>query len=266
MLNRNLKRNIKSFTSDSKSESIIDFTETKEINKKDLEYIIYGAAFLASGGGGGLNLTLKAMNNMVGENAKMKYINPADLDETKYTAMVANIGGPEMMLEGFGQTAPINAFNALVDMYKDFSYEEKDFAYLIPGEMGAISILAPFMIAAENSNVAVVNGDLCGRAVPKLSMTNLKNTDLMISPVILATDTDKKGDIKVNFNCVKNSDEAEEWARTQIPHMNNYTGFACYPVKASEYKTTPYNDGKIIEFTVGLVHLLGKIALEEKKL
>ena len=81
-----------------------------QLTKKDISYIVYGACFLASGGGGPIGLALLFMDKMINDADVMHYVNPDDLEANKNIAFVAGLGSPDKIFEGFGQTVSLNAF------------------------------------------------------------------------------------------------------------------------------------------------------------
>lgn len=54
-----------------------------QLTKKDINYIVYGACFLASGGGGSIGLTLLFMDKMINDVDVMYYVNPDNLEANK---------------------------------------------------------------------------------------------------------------------------------------------------------------------------------------
>lgn len=235
-----------------------------QLTKTDINYIVYGASFLASGGGGSIGLALLFMDKMIGDTDVMYYVNPDNLEPAKNISFVAGLGSPDKVFEGFGQTASLNAF---LEMNKYLTHSgQESLGYLIPVEMGAINTLIPFIISAKKG-IAVINGDPCGRAMPELSMTLFNINKLPLNPVILTSDTDDSGYYQKVIVQVEDADDAESQAR-QFAKLNNSTaGLACYPMQGADLNCSPLSDKnwtKFNQWTVGVAWNLGRNMFESK--
>lgn len=234
-----------------------------QLTKKDISYIVYGACFLGSGGGGSIGLALLFMDKMINNADVMYYVNPDNLDATKNIAFVAGLGSPDKVFEGFGQTASLNAFWEM-DNYLTQAGQEP-LGYLIPVEMGAINALIPFIISSQKG-VAVINGDPCGRAAPEMSMNLFNINKLQINPVILTSDTDDSGHYQKTTVQVKDAEDAENQARRFAKSHNSTAGMACYPMQGADLNCSMsnQNQAKFIQWTVGLAWNLGRNMTESK--
>ncbi|MDO9267544.1 MAG: DUF917 domain-containing protein [Methylobacter sp.] len=242
---------------------IKDFGPGKyRLSKTDISYIIYGACFLASGGGGSIGLALLFMDKMINNADVMHYVNPDNLDANKNIAFVAGLGSPDKVFEGFGQTASLNAFLEM-DNYLTQSGKEP-LSYLIPVEMGAINALVPFIISARKG-ISVINGDPCGRAMPELSMTLFNINKLPLNPIILTSDTDESGHYQKIIVQVENADDAENQARQFAKLHNSTAGLACYPMQGADLNCSILSDknwAKFNQWTVGFAWNLGRNMIE----
>lgn len=233
-----------------------------QLTKTDIGYIVYGACFLGSGGGGPIGLALLFMDKMINDADVMYYVNPDKLDANTNIAFVAGLGAPDKIFEGFGQTVSINAFMEM-DKYLTQSGQEP-LGYLIPVEMGAMNTLIPFIISARKG-VAVINGDPCGRAAPEMGMNLFNTNDLPINPVILTSDTDDSGNYQKRIVQVKDADDAESQARRFAKSNNSTAGMACYPMRGADLNcSSEQNRAKLIQWTVGLAWNLGRNMLETR--
>ncbi|MCK9397977.1 MAG: DUF917 domain-containing protein [Methylobacter sp.] len=233
-----------------------------QLTKKDISYIVYGACFLASGGGGPIGMALLFMDKMISDADVMYYVNPDDLEANKNISLVAGLGSPDKILEGFGQTVSLNAFLEM-DNYLTQSGQEP-LAYLMPVEMGAMNTLIPFIISAKKG-IAVINGDPCGRAVPEMSMNLFNINNLPLNPVILTSDTDALGHYQKVIVQVENAEDAENQARQFAKLHNNTAGIACYPMRGADLNCSILFDknwAKFIQWTVGFAWNLGRNMLE----
>ncbi len=233
-----------------------------QLTKKDINYIVYGACFLASGGGGPLGLALLFMDKMLNDADVMHYVNPENLETHKNIAFVAGLGSPDKIFEGFGQTVSLNAFMEM-DNYLVQSGQEP-LGYLIPVEMGAMNTLIPFIISAKKG-IAVINGDPCGRAAPEMSMNLFNIHKLPLNPVILTSDTDESGHYQKIIVQVKDADDAENQARQFAQSHNSTAGMACYPMRGADLNCSILSDknwAKFIQWTVGFAWNLGRNMVE----
>lgn len=233
-----------------------------QLTKKDINYIVYGACFLASGGGGPLGLALLFMDKMLNDADVMHYVNPENLEAHKNIAFVAGLGSPDKIFEGFGQTVSLNAFMEM-DNYLVQSGQEP-LGYLIPVEMGAMNTLIPFIISAKKG-ISVINGDPCGRAAPEMSMNLFNIHKLPLNPVILTSDTDESGHYQKIIIQVKDADDAENQARQFAQSHNSTAGMACYPMRGADLNCSIVSDknwAKFIQWTVGFAWNLGRNMVE----
>lgn len=159
--------------------------KSKEIGKEALIKLVRGACFMASAGGGtytsGMNIATHFGNeDYYGEETKKVTVVPVDeLDNEKYGVMVAYIGSPESMEEILYPTGIVNAVQE-IEKRRNIKI-----SYIVPPEIGAISMLAACTAAAQ-LNVAVIDGDGAGRAVPELSMTTFCLNNKDVNPVALS--------------------------------------------------------------------------------
>lgn len=234
-----------------------------QLAKKDIRYIIYGACFLASGGGGSIGLALLFMDQMINDADVMTYVNPDELENNKNIAFVAGLGSPDKVFEGFGKTAALNAFLEM-DNYLTQSGQEP-LSYLVPVELGAINASIPFIISARKG-IAVINGDPCGRAAPEMGMNLFNTNKLPINPVILTSDNDDSGQYQKIIVQVKDADDAESQARRFAQSHNSTAGMACYPMQGADLNCarSDKNKAKLIQGTIGLAWNLGRNIVELK--
>lgn len=159
--------------------------DSKLVTLEDMKALIYGGCFLASGGGGPISMGLMFHQKIQRD---VPLLTAAELTKGKMAAMIADLGSPDKAKEGYGYTAPVNAFHAL-DAYLEKTKGES-LSYFIPAEIGAVNTLIPFYIAATVTDkaLAVVNGDSVGRAVPQLNETVFANNGIPCCPAVVASD------------------------------------------------------------------------------
>lgn len=137
------------------------------LNKQDLINISYGSTFLASGGGGALLAGFNLLEHYEGTTTMVSK-EEAVADTDAYTLVVAYIGAPDGELKIFDPKAVVDAFNMMNDIVGG------KIKYTVPVETGAISTICS-CVAANALNIAVIDGDGAGRAVPSLTMLTFAN-------------------------------------------------------------------------------------------
>lgn len=196
---------------------------SRMLGKRELQDIVYGAAFLGSGGGGPLNTALQFVDFLVAQNSNgVKLREIAEIDGEEWGAIAAGIGGKQNQEEpasdvSVSQSISVptlqldpEAFcklattNRVVSSSPQRSSEDnlKDtirslqtifqrlqtsvgqrFTYTLSGEIGALSVLIPmFLVVFSDNNIALVDADGAGRAVPRLSMTTYASKGISPSP------------------------------------------------------------------------------------
>lgn len=155
-----------------------------KFEKKELMHLVKGACFMASAGGGtftaGMNLASHFTEDHYGESPEVKTILLEELDDQKYGVMVAYIGSPESMEQIYYPDGIVEAVKE-IEKRRNIKID-----YIVPPEIGAISMLAACTAAAE-LGVKVIDGDGAGRAVPELSMTTFSLYQKDVNPIALSS-------------------------------------------------------------------------------
>lgn len=161
----------------------------RELGTDDIKAVAQGACFLASGGGGSLQLALtKIIPAFFSPETKIPMVGIDDLNwEGDWGAVVAGMGSPLKMFEDpslIGKTVP--AYSKLAELAHAFKKGgEERFASLeamvfcLPVEIGAVNSIVPMIVADALPPVmypwyipmSVVDADGAGRAVPTLPLT-----------------------------------------------------------------------------------------------
>lgn len=139
---------------------------------------------MASAGGGtftaGMNLATNFTEGYYGKNPEVTTIPLEELDDRKYGVMVAYIGSPESMEQIYFPDGIVTAVRE-IEKRRNVKID-----YIVPPEIGAISMLAACTAAAK-LGVPVIDGDGAGRAVPELSMTTFHLYQKDVNPVVLGS-------------------------------------------------------------------------------
>jgi DUF917 family protein len=164
---------------------------TKELTKVDLEDVVRGACLLGSGGGGTYVSGLSLVNHFVsGEyygrsEPKVACVDVNDVPESKTDCalVVAYMGAPEAIQD---LEYPRAAVAAAEHIRNILAAQQKQLAYIVPVEVGALNSVVACTVAAK-LGIPLIDGDGAGRAVPKLTMLTFSDT-VPASPVVLASD------------------------------------------------------------------------------
>jgi len=162
------------------------------LNKESLRNIVTGATLYGAGGGGspkdGLDLVEKIFEVREG----VKLVDPSEISDETYVAMIAGIGAPKALREKGFDVEAIYAFDALKRLYDSVGIE---LSHLMPGEIGGFNTITPMYVAAVK-DLPVVDADGNGRAVPELATCLYPLYRIPLTPLVLA---DKNGNIVVFY-------------------------------------------------------------------
>ncbi|MEA2071141.1 MAG: DUF917 domain-containing protein [Asgard group archaeon] len=159
----------------------------------DFDDLITGAKILGCGGGGEESLANVRADFMVEHDLAVTIISPNDLTPTDFLCVSGMVGGrhsPEYRsyTNGLEESVSWPMLTATHDLQ---SFLSRDFTALISTEIGAGNFLAPMLVAAR-MGIAVVDGDLCGRAKPEISISTSNLTGLSITPLSIVSRYDDR--------------------------------------------------------------------------
>lgn len=176
--------------------------KTKVLFKKELENIVKGATFLASGGGGSYSVGMKLTEHFKKgyyPSDSFELVRISDLKPKTSGIVVAYIGSPESA-KNF--TVPDAAVSAL----ETFKQEtKKTIDCIIPVEIGALSTTVACLVAAK-MEIPVLDGEGAGRAVPTLNLISLSTGGISVNPTIIAGPPSKDQNPYVSIE-ISNSDQ-----------------------------------------------------------
>ena len=153
------------------------------INENNIRAILYGATFLAAGGGGSLFDGLDMLEYNIKKRGSIQ-IQVIDVDELKddaYAVMIAGMGAPSVLKQK-KEKFRYEAGYTLDNMIEIAKAQGKRLDAIYPIEYGSVNYMIPF-IAAMERNVPIVDVDGCGRAVPGLDTTLLNINGIPFCPL-----------------------------------------------------------------------------------
>jgi DUF917 family protein len=152
------------------------------LNSQDMQALVYGAAFLGSGGGGSLNSSQALSDYILKTYPEIAIYDVSDIGGSETGAVFGAIGSPDALAANPSSITP--AVNKAVKLLQQTVGETYNFVLSV--ETGVNMFIA--MIAAYSNNLKMIDGDGAGRAVPDLGMLTYAAT-VSISPTVLANTT-----------------------------------------------------------------------------
>ncbi|MBV7273888.1 DUF917 family protein [Clostridium sp. PL3] len=228
--------------------------------KKDMEYIIQGAAFLGSGGGGGIEDAHIIEENIFTNTSYVEIKNVSDVKSGESGAVVALMGAPSALKESADFTSPKRAFELLQQI------KGNNFSYCLPIEVGAVNSLVPMLVASQ-LGIPVIDADGAGRAVPQLETTTLAMANISPSPAALVNSITEKFPsyaVSISLDKVKlpdgkaQADLMEEAARNMIDlkDFGQVGALSMYYIPQSKLE-----EG-VIPDTLKYAHNIGKVIVD----
>jgi DUF917 family protein len=211
------------------------------IGKTELEQILYGACFLASGGGGPIDLGQSCIDADFTVDDKVEVI---DFDE---------IADFEWIIPCSGMGLPSAEFNAaelnlsilnVINIMQEWCQKNKDnftgFKYIFPMEVGTVNSVLPIIAAKlakeKGVDLKVVNADPSGRATPTLPLTLLAGYNCPFYPNFIASGDEKPLFSSYNLESLDHVQECFAQMFTSDAFKNS-GGFSLYPMIKQEFKS-----------------------------
>lgn len=242
------------------------------IGKTELENILYGACFLASGGGGPLSLGQSCIDANFTENDTVEVVDFDDIPENEWIVPCAGMGLPSATFNATELNRSV--FNVIEIMQAWCEKNQEGFTgfnYLFPMEVGTVNSVLPIIAAklAKEQGVEykVVNADPSGRATPTLPLTLLAGYNRPFYPNFIVNGTADPLFASYNLESLDHVQECFAQMFTS-PAFKNSGGFSLYPMAKQEFKseyTVPstmqdaLSIGKIIRESVSAANRVAKI-------
>ena len=153
-----------------------------KISHTDIDNIALGGAFLATGGGGDMLVGRLTAREVLRDCGDVELVPLDQIDDGATVISIGGVGAPTIMLEKISNgNEPLWALEALEQ------YIGRKADALIAFEAGGLNALVPFIPAAKR-NIAVVDADGMGRALPELQMESFSIYGVSATPLALASD------------------------------------------------------------------------------
>ncbi len=201
-----------------------------------------GAAFLGTGGGGDPYVGRLILQQQLRSGARVKLIDPSELDDDALVVPVANMGAPTVLIERFP-----NGPAAVAAVRKMEELLGRKAAAIMPIEAGGVNATLPAVVGAL-MDLPVVDADGMGRAFPELQMTTFSVYGVPGSPVVIKDEHDNEVVVKAV------DDETAEWlARVVCIRMGGKAEITLYPMNGHDAKT------KSVPRTISLAMEIGRV-------
>lgn len=242
------------------------------IGKAELEHILYGACFLASGGGGPLDLGQSCINAGFSEGDSIEIVDFDDIHENEWIVPCAGMGLPSATFNASELNQSVYNVVQIMQEWCEKNREDfNGFKYLFPMEVGTVNSILPIIVAilAKQKGVTlkVINADPSGRATPTLPLTLLAGYDRPFYPNFIANG--EEAPLYASYN-LESLDHVQECFAQMFTSnsFKNSGGFSLYPMSKKEFKTDytvpntmvdALNIGKIIEETASVTQRVAKV-------
>ena len=179
--------------------------------RNELQKIAYGACFLGSGGGGGLDTSFKYINDYC-KGGIIESLKITDLNTAQGPGIVvAYMGAPQKVGDVKCPDAICDGVKKYMD-YKGVHFD--DLKYIIPIEIGPVSMVAA-CLAAHRMGKAVLDVDGAGRAVPTLDLiTYGTNAGISVNPTILCSENHHQITLEISEEIFDEKDDASDDSST----------------------------------------------------
>ena len=155
-------------------------TNSRVLEREELEPLATGAWILGAGGGGSPYQGYLNLRKLYSQGHRVSILDPAELEDDDLVAVVSNMGAPLVGQERLSDPA----FAAKpVRMMEE--YLGRQFRAVMSVEIGGGNAIQPFLVACM-TGLPVIDGDAMGRAFPEAQMTSFAICDLQPYPLALA--------------------------------------------------------------------------------
>ncbi|WP_295052419.1 DUF917 domain-containing protein [Sulfuricurvum sp.] len=210
------------------------------IGKIELEQILYGACFLASGGGGPLDLGQSCIDADFKEGDTVEVVDFDDIHEGEWIVPSSGMGLPSASFNASELNRSL--LNVIEIMQEWCQKNKKDFTafkYIFPMEVGTVNSVLPIIAAklAKDKGIdyKVVNADPSGRATPTLPLTLLAGYDCPFYPNFIASGSINPLFSSYNLESLAHVQECFAQMFTSSAFKNS-GGFSLYPMSKKEFK------------------------------
>jgi DUF917 family protein len=213
------------------------------LSYKEAMDMVTGAHILATGGGGDFTQAITKIKQIYSTKMQFKIQNITDFEPDDMVCIVGEVGGgisPEdakyvNRLEKSIENPMVEAVHELEE------HLGVNFAGFVSTEMGPGNLVVPFVVGSRLNRV-VIDGDMCGRSKPMISISTTRIADISITPLAMIS---KYGD-KVILKKSVSDNRAEDICRTISRISDGSIGVTRCPMTINDAKRAVIN-GSISE-------------------
>jgi DUF917 family protein len=155
-----------------------------KVNKKDMQLIVNGASFLASGGGGGVASANDVITNIISFADEVTVVEKSEIKDADELLVICGVGAPDAPNLNF-KNSPVDGLNGLQEM------AGKIYTHVLPIEVGAMNSMIP-LLACAKLNIPFVDGDGAGRSVPQMNMCTYALKKIPTLQTLVVSEQDKQ--------------------------------------------------------------------------
>ena len=255
------------------------------IGKTELEQIVNGACFLASGGGGPISLAQSCIDASFKDGDTVEVVDVDSISDDDWIVLSSGMGLPS----GDFNPSELNmSVLNVTEVMQDWCSKNKEnfenFKYIIPVEVGTINSVLPIIACKlakdKGIDLKVLNADPAGRSVPTLPLTLFAGHNCDFYPNFMASGAEEPLYASYKMDTL---DQVQDYFAQLFTStaFNNSGGIALYPMSKKDLKPNYYinntmldalNIGKIIEQTGSskkrvndIVDYMNNVSTEKRK-
>jgi len=229
-----------------------------KIGKTELENILYGACFLASGGGGPLDLGQSCIDANFADDDFVEVVSCDTIDNKDWIVPSAGMGLPSASFNPNELNRSVfNVIEIMEHWCRTNKSDFSDFKYILPMEVGTVNSILPIIACKLAKDLGrelkVIDADPSGRATPVLPLTLLAGNNVPFYPNFIASGNTKPYFSSYNLESLDHVQECFGQMFTSSAFKNS-GGFSLYPTSKKNLK-----DEYIVQNTMTDALNLGKI-------
>lgn len=213
-----------------------------KINKEDMQLIVNGASFLASGGGGGVSSANDVITNIMSFAPEVSVISADEIEDHADLLVICGVGAPDAPNLNFKQS-PAYGLDDLQTM------TGKTFRYVLPIEVGAMNSMIPLLACAE-LGLPFIDADGAGRSVPQMSMCTYAIKKFVTEETLVVSEENNQYPLHP-VNAVVMEQEVRAVVSAKLQDAGTV---ATWPVSGAQIKT----DGALVRNTLSLAQKIGE--------
>lgn len=202
-------------------------------NQSDFDDLIFGAKILGCGGGGEESLAITRVKYILENSLIVNVIDPKDIPDEALICVSGMVGGrsTQECLANVNGLSEVDSWPMFTATKLLESHLGESLHSLVSTEIGAGNFLVPILVSAR-LGINVIDGDLCGRAKPEISISTSNIAGIPITPLSIVS---AYGDEMI-LKTAQTDQRAERIAREMAVLSGGAVGVARCPAYWKDYK------------------------------